>query len=457
MKRIIAFAVIVLWCQFVVAGVTLVQAIEATCRIEGRGSGCVIDESSTHYAVLTNAHVVRDQQTVELEFWRDGRQQQPVSGTVAATWHELNAWRDIAIVVLEKRVLPYEIEPVTLAVRDTQGLDPLIHSVGCPRGGWPTLFRGRVVKQATGIVSFQPPPAGGRSGSVIISKIEEKEVASYYAVGLIAWRDERAGVGYAMELAGLYAAFDGQSAPPGRDRRIVRTIIPTQNCRNGYCLLPGPAAQAQENDLQFGLFNIRRYPQSPPQQQQVVRGLSIGEVDQFLRANGYVRLADLKDYMTEDQLKIYTASLASKEELQDEVKRSTDDIQEDIKRSSDSLLDRAKGLIAERLSERGDAIKAAAIDGARALIAGETDGIKAVALDRVKSLIAGETDGIKSAALAHVKSFVAERVAGDGGGGMLAGFMAMLGIGGPIGVAIPAAAGLLRGAIKRRTEEKKGD
>jgi len=244
MRRAVAFAAAMMACSLAAAGVTLEQAIEATCRIsrgDGVGSGCVVDQSSTHYLVITNAHVVGHGESVQLTFWLRGREQQPVTGAIVKRVSRSSANQDVAFVAVPKSQIG-EVAAVPFVAEGDQELSPAIYTVGCPRGGWPTLFAGRVIRDRSTTIDFQPPAVQGRSGSVLLGKTED----GYVVAGLITWQDPR-GFGTAQSPATIRAAIGSQRY----QRRETQ-----QPCPDKYCLVPQPTQQ-RGADLQFGLFNLR--------------------------------------------------------------------------------------------------------------------------------------------------------------------------------------------------------
>ncbi len=143
---------------------------EATVRIRNgssMGSGTVFRESSDAFYILTNAHVAGTQlgNRVELEFWREGHQSRPVPGETVAVAYIPRAYRDIAVVKVDKTSLgTYSPPIIPLAGSQDSFNYQNIYSVGCPSGRWPTAFEGFALRrQANGgdTIHFVPMPAGG--------------------------------------------------------------------------------------------------------------------------------------------------------------------------------------------------------------------------------------------------------------------------------------------------------
>ena len=82
------------------AKASLADCLDATCRIStadgSRGTGCAFENSREHVFVLTAAHVVGRNRSVQCEFWREGHRSVPLSGEVIAR----NESADTAVVCL---------------------------------------------------------------------------------------------------------------------------------------------------------------------------------------------------------------------------------------------------------------------------------------------------------------------------------------------------------------------
>jgi hypothetical protein len=200
---------------------------EATVRIRNgnsMGSGTLFRESEEHLYVLTNAHVAGTGlgNRVQVEFWREGHQSRPIEAETVAVAYIPRAYRDIAVVRVDRRALGGYRPPV-IPLADSQDSFNYqnIFSVGCPSGRWPTAFEGFALRrQANGgdTIHFVPMPAGGRSGSAIFDvKGGEAQI-----IGLIAWRStdsgghgldgrgETHGYGIAMTHQEVWAGLSGK-------------------------------------------------------------------------------------------------------------------------------------------------------------------------------------------------------------------------------------------------------
>lgn len=194
-------------------------AVRVRCG-NGIGSGMVFAIYNGWAWVLTNAHVADAGVggTAHVEFWRNGVQSDPVSGTIA--WGSLieTQSRDMAVVAVSLDRLG-GIAPHVVPLAPPEASPPpgaIVRSIGCPRAEWPNSWKGRVLGRDSHVIYFEPAPIGGRSGSALLN---EDGTA---IVGLIAWRGgEDAGAeglnrgiahGVAMDCADIWDA--GQGRPP---------------------------------------------------------------------------------------------------------------------------------------------------------------------------------------------------------------------------------------------------
>ena len=199
------------------------DCIDATVRLTrteqgGKiaGSGvCFYSQPDALY-VLTNAHVAGQKRgtRVTCEFWRDGHWSGPLQGTVVWASYA-GPPRDMAIIRLAReqfgglgpKVIP--LGPPDYAYKSGQP----ITSAGCPGGAyWPNLFKGHIRRADSAIVSFEPRPARGRSGSALFDEAGE------HIIGLIAWQspNDKPPEGYAISLAELWRGLDGLPPQPSQ-------------------------------------------------------------------------------------------------------------------------------------------------------------------------------------------------------------------------------------------------
>ncbi|MEZ6100280.1 MAG: serine protease [Pirellulaceae bacterium] len=199
----------------------------ATVRVRNGsslGTGTAFRASRDYVYVLTNAHVAgtRLGTRVECEFWREGHQSSPVAGETVVVAYVPRAYRDIAVVRIDRRLLRgYLPAVVPIANPDEQADYRRLFSVGCASGRWPTAFEGFALRRnASGgdTVHFVPAPAGGRSGSALF----DVEGDTPRIVGLVAWRSsdngghgldgrgEKHGYGIAMTHHEVWAGLRGE-------------------------------------------------------------------------------------------------------------------------------------------------------------------------------------------------------------------------------------------------------
>ncbi|QDT60634.1 hypothetical protein SV7mr_31580 [Stieleria bergensis] len=212
---------------FAIAGDLHDTCREATVRIRNgnsMGSGTLFRESEEHLYILTNAHVAGTGlgNRVEVEFWKAGHQSRPIEAETVAVAYIPRAYRDIAVVRIDRRALGnYRPPVIPLAGSQDSFNYQNIFSVGCPSGRWPTAFEGFALRrQANGgdTIHFVPMPAGGRSGSAIF----DVNSGEAQIIGLIAWRStdsgghgldgrgETHGYGIAMTHQEVWAGLSGK-------------------------------------------------------------------------------------------------------------------------------------------------------------------------------------------------------------------------------------------------------
>lgn len=232
---ILALAVLAMCCNRAPAAIA--DCIDATCRITapdgGRGTGCVFERSQGLVYVLTAAHVVGSAERAECEFWRDGHQSEPLSGTVIV--RVANDQVDAAVIALAESQFGGLLPPaIPLAPRDyVVRPGQTLCSVGCAGGAWSTGWKGHALGDADGDLRFLPPPAMGRSGSALFDADAQR------IVGVVRARTLDNGQGIASSVQSLY----GQLCRAVAERQV--------QCGPGGCPVPQyrllPYRQAQEN------------------------------------------------------------------------------------------------------------------------------------------------------------------------------------------------------------------
>lgn len=210
------------------------EGLEATCRITapdgGRGTGCVFAVQDGLVYLLTAGHVVADAAEVTCEFWHDGHQSIPLKARVLARAGRVDA----AVCVIEVNrfggLLPKPIPPSPVGFTLQPG-DTLL-SAGCARGAWATAWKGHLVTQQGGELWFQPPPAGGRSGSAVL------DASGKYIVGVLVGRleegDQAIGVAVSTDeiRRGLIGIRTSRSSlpPQGESHRVAVGDCPGGSC-----------------------------------------------------------------------------------------------------------------------------------------------------------------------------------------------------------------------------------
>lgn len=252
---IVAVAVILALTQWAAcrASAAISECIDATCRITtaggSRGTGCVFEISQGRVYVLTAAHVVGPNQTVQCEFWRHGHRSQPLSGRVIARVE--NGQCDAAVVALEESQFGGLLPGVIPVAPSDYVVSPgaTLVSVGCAKGAWSTGWKGHALGYQGADLHFTPTPADGRSGSAIF------DADGGMIVGLLRARTLDGSQGIACSLQSLYghlqAAFNGTKVQCGPD-----------GCGPGGCPAPRPYLLPYRYREQF-----RNQPQPQPQQQ----------------------------------------------------------------------------------------------------------------------------------------------------------------------------------------------
>lgn len=194
----------------------VIDSMAAVCRVECTdpdgtehlGTGVAFAQPDGRLKILTNAHVVPAPlgSEVQLTFWRRGRPLPPRAGRVEWRSFAAGTARDVAVLSCPAGESPPPCIP--LAEKDVPlPVGEAVVSIGCPRGGWPTLFVGQITHHLSAAVEFVPLPASGRSGSPLLS------TDGRHILGLVAWQTGDRRRGRAVSLAEIYRALSGE--PPG--------------------------------------------------------------------------------------------------------------------------------------------------------------------------------------------------------------------------------------------------
>lgn len=216
---------------------------EATCRIRrgsSLGSGCAFarfDEAGKAAAngrfihVLTNAHVAgRAGTAVAVEFWRNGYKSIQIRGEVLRSYYLNGYHRDIAVVQVDSAHLGGYVPKIVPLAHPNDPVDfRAIASIGCPRGGWPTMWKGQGLggsRSSGDVLYFKPAPENGRSGSAVF------DLAGTKIIGLIAWSSGKGGTGHgiAMTHREIWAAFSGKGRVYGTGTKPAHHIETPVSC-----------------------------------------------------------------------------------------------------------------------------------------------------------------------------------------------------------------------------------
>lgn len=218
------------------------QILESTCRVTAGqyfGSGSVIKHENGKFFILTNAHVVGNNNTVYLEFFKNGRKTLPFPGEVVWKQFKEKTSMDFAIVSIDEKYFgKYPPRVVKLAPASVKALDGYVMSAGCPGARWPSAFEGFIIREESDRILFYPPPLGGQSGSGLY--IFAKDSAGQwetYLKGVVTWRigggvpGKTTQMGYEMNHGGaasvdvLVSAYGGQVAEPASIPDNYETVL----------------------------------------------------------------------------------------------------------------------------------------------------------------------------------------------------------------------------------------
>ena len=209
---------------------TFEDAYKATCRVNvngARGTGTFngVDVENNRALILTNCHVVGNNQHATLDFWTNGTRES-VEGRVVARYYDARKPADFALIAVDVDALARVNPPfVALSGCDgTPGENSFIMSAGAPKGRFVQAWTGRTLEYFNGrTIEFKPGPVPGQSGSAIISKIN----GELWQTGILTWLIGTEGSdeskGGAIPISILYeclkgttsAAHGGEVIPPG--------------------------------------------------------------------------------------------------------------------------------------------------------------------------------------------------------------------------------------------------
>jgi len=206
------------------------QILEATCRVTAGqyyGSGSCIKHENGMYYILTNAHVVGNNNNVQLEFFKNGRKTTPLPATVVWTKFVERTSTDYALLSIDERYFgKYPPRVAKLAPAGLEAVGNYVVSAGCPGARWPSAFEGFIISQESDRILFYPPPLGGQSGSGLYIVAKGPSGYETYLKGMITWRigggvaGKPTSMGYeenhggAVLVDSILASLNGQVSEP---------------------------------------------------------------------------------------------------------------------------------------------------------------------------------------------------------------------------------------------------
>ena len=193
-------------------GVTFEDAHAASCRVRvngARGSGIFFGVDGDSACILTNYHVVTNNQIAAFDFWKDGRLQ-TVTGTISWKAYNANEPYDFAIGKVKVSDLKVIDPPwIPLAGSDAApSVGAMIVSSGAPDGRFTQAWKGQVLEYYSGKTAiFSPPPVPGQSGSAICEYVEDQLFVTGVLTWLIGEKGRDDSKGGAIPIANLYKAL----------------------------------------------------------------------------------------------------------------------------------------------------------------------------------------------------------------------------------------------------------
>jgi len=185
---------------------SLSEVLEGTCRIHAGnsiGSGVIYYEDNKSYYALTNYHVVSNNNNVQLRLFSEGYRTYPIPGTVTFRAYRPGVSLDVAIVQFSKAALGnYHPTVIPLAPKGYKvASNSIVCSAGCPRGRTAMAWYGRVRSSNNGVISFNPAPESGQSGSGLIVQVPDAEGDLHSMIaGIVAWNvNEQYGAGVSLD------------------------------------------------------------------------------------------------------------------------------------------------------------------------------------------------------------------------------------------------------------------
>jgi len=202
---------------------TMDEALEGVCRITTRtaaGSGTVFQEDEDKYYILTNGHVIDRSKRGHLEFFQDGYKSALLPFKTEYCEYKEGTALDLAIVSVKKKYFGrFPPRVIPLAPKGTEiKANDLVIAGGCPSAQWATAWKGRILRNAGAVISFNAAPIGGQSGSGVLVLIKDDKGELHTRLGiLLAWRigdgawtdDGINDYGAGLSLKQIYEILDG--------------------------------------------------------------------------------------------------------------------------------------------------------------------------------------------------------------------------------------------------------
>jgi hypothetical protein len=202
---------------------TMDEALEGVCRVNtsgARGSGTVFSEDEEKYYIMTNGHVVGRAKRGHLEFFQDGYKSALIPFRTEYSEYKEGTALDLAIVSVKKEYFGrFPPRVIPLAPRGTEiKANDLVIAGGCPSAQWATAWKGRILRNAGAVISFNAAPIGGQSGSGVLVLIKDDKGELHTRLGiLLAWRvgdgawtdDGEDDYGAGLSLKQIYEIMEG--------------------------------------------------------------------------------------------------------------------------------------------------------------------------------------------------------------------------------------------------------
>jgi len=202
---------------------TMDEALEGVCRVntsEARGSGTVFSEDEEKYYIMTNGHVVGRANRGHLEFFQDGYKSAMIPFRTEYSEYKEGTALDLAVVSVKKEYFGrFPPRVIPLAPKGTEiKANDLVIAGGCPSAQWATAWKGRVLRNAGAVISFNAAPIGGQSGSGVLVLIKDDKGELHTRLGiLLAWRigdgawtdDGPSDYGAGLSLRQIYEIMEG--------------------------------------------------------------------------------------------------------------------------------------------------------------------------------------------------------------------------------------------------------